>query len=388
MKINKKKPSHWYCLLKQGIFSLALLPFRPILKNNNAAEKTIILYGHKLHGNLLSIYWYLQNHPDLNYHCYFFTLDKNYYQTFPDHSHILGLTFKDIAKVVGADCIISDHGLHAFEILLYGTNIKFIDVWHGIPFKGFIPDNFKTQHRYHETWVSSEKLKSVYIDRFGFDASKVKVTGYGRCDLLRDYQSQQDQYRQQYGFHPDEKIILFAPTWKQDDQKRDEIPFGLDAFTFFSALNQFAEKNQLTLIMRFHLNSQQSHSDQFNRIRFLPSNTHPQTEEIVAVADGLVTDWSSIAFDAMVLDKPLIFLNTPSPFKNGFSLPPDYRAGPIVNSLPELENAIIQAIKTLNVAAIQKDSHYQDVKNEVYDDTLDGRSAERGIQRLELLLRM
>ena len=64
--------------------------------------------------------------------------------------------------LVKAKALISDHGLHSLVLLLDYSSLKFIDVWHGIPFKGFDKDDFKVHHRYDEIWVASEFMADLY----------------------------------------------------------------------------------------------------------------------------------------------------------------------------------------------------------------------------------
>ena len=59
----------------------------------------------------------------------------------------------------------------------------------------------------------------------------------------------------------------------------------------------------------------------------------PDTEKVLYVSDLLITDWSSIYTDYLVLDRPIVFLDTPHPkVAPDFisDLPPDAKPGPIV----------------------------------------------------------
>ena len=78
--------------------------------------------------------------------------------------------------LASANAIVSDHGLHAMQPLLSLSNLKFFDVWHGIPFKGFDADDFRVQHRYDETSVASPLLAELYVTRFRFDTVWLNVT--------------------------------------------------------------------------------------------------------------------------------------------------------------------------------------------------------------------
>jgi hypothetical protein len=87
-------------------------------------------------------------------------MDRHYFGEIKKKDNILfALNPVDLMKVASADCIISDHGLHALQLLLKLSDITFVDVWHGIPFKGFTADDFTIQQQYDEIWVSSALLK-------------------------------------------------------------------------------------------------------------------------------------------------------------------------------------------------------------------------------------
>ena len=118
--------------------------------------------------------------------CYFLALD-------PDYSRQLrqqGITvlqcnkLGDMILAGRADVMITDHGLHAMLPFNRLTSMVFVDVWHGIPFKGFVPADFRLQHRYDEVWVSSPLLQQLYCTKFGFSPHIVRSLGYARTDKL------------------------------------------------------------------------------------------------------------------------------------------------------------------------------------------------------------
>lgn len=387
MKINTKNPLHWIYLLWAGLLCFFLLPIRIFASRNS--RKSIILYGHKLHGNLNALYTHARRQENLSTHekIYFLTLDPQYYREIEHQQNILlALNPVDLSKVVFADCIISDHGLHSLILLFKLSNIHFIDVWHGIPFKGFVPDDFTVQRQYEEVWVSSQRIRQLYRETFGFDASRVFATGYGRTDLILNYQDAAQDCKAQIGLPSDKKIILFAPTWKQDSANRNEIPFGLSTEEFISALHEFARMQDACIIVRFHLNTTLGSAFDSEHMVHLPLSQFPDTEMIIGVSDVLITDWSSIAFDMMVTDNPIVFLDVPPPFKHGLSLPADFRAGDIVGSLPELLASLEQACYDKESYTAKHRTAYERVKKAVYDDTLDGHSTDRYMERLTTLL--
>ena len=228
MKIDKRNPLHWLYLLLLGINVIFATLLRPLL--HRRATGRVLLYGHKRSGNLRSIHdWVLEHRPeglDMRY----LTMDPSYYQELRRHGVpcVLAIGPAAIAWLGTADAVVSDHGLHAMEFMLGTTDLRFFDVWHGIPFKGFDANDFKIQRQYDETWVASPLLASMYMERFGFSPVRVKVTGYARTDGLSERKAgDKEQARSRLGLPGGEaKVVLFAPTWKQDDTKRSLFQIG------------------------------------------------------------------------------------------------------------------------------------------------------------------
>ena len=113
-----------------------------------------------------------------------------------------------ITKIAGAETIVSDHGLHALELMLRLSDTRFIDVWHGIPFKGFDAEDFRMLHRYTEVLVPSERLKNMYVNQFGFSEQKVEVTGYARTDTIVNRSAQTQRIKDELGIGPNAEKSL------------------------------------------------------------------------------------------------------------------------------------------------------------------------------------
>lgn len=186
MKINKKNPEHIAALVGSSINSIVVACSRVVVRKKSK-DKVIIFYGHTLNGNLKAFYDYLLKKR--GYMPYFLVLDKHYYYRLKkqskDPQNILNaLSAKDMLVVAKADAFITSHGLHMFFILRFLTNIKFIDVWHAVSYKGFSDNGFNHLHGHDQVWVSSKDMKELYIKRYGFKQEQIKVTGYGRTDQL------------------------------------------------------------------------------------------------------------------------------------------------------------------------------------------------------------
>ena len=385
MKIDKRNPLHWYYLLQQGVYALAGACARRL--SRKPQKPLVILYGHQLSGNLKALYHEWLNGHQHAFDCYFLSLDPEYSrQLFEQNVNVLRCQkLSDMLLVGRADAIITDHGLHAMSVLMKLTNIKFIDVWHGIPYKGFIAEDFLVQHDYDEVWVSSDLLKEIYQTTFGFRPDIVHNMGYARVDKLFLRSSPAHDLLEQASIPADQKIVLYAPTWQQDDQGRELFPFGISQDIFIQRVSDVCKQHNATLVIRSHLNARiGTHLSE--NVRYCSMKEFPDSEALLQHTDILICDWSSIAFDFLALDRPTIFLDVAPPFKNGFSLGPEYRFGAIATDLPTLEAHLTTALGEPQRYYDHYLGKHQSVTAQVYGENTDGTSAKKQLGRLASLI--
>ncbi|MDT8303279.1 MAG: CDP-glycerol glycerophosphotransferase family protein [Sedimentisphaerales bacterium] len=382
MKIDRKNYKHWLYLLRSAVIIFLTLPVRAVQKENS-----VILYGHKLNGNLLALYdFMLAKNGDLE--VFFLTMDPAYYKQLKQADvNVLHMgSVSDMAAVAKAGAIITDHGMHTLILYQYLTSIKFIDVWHGLSYKGFDAQTFRHLHGHDEVWVQSETMRHFYIHKFGFSNKQIKVTGYGRSDRLILGEFDRNAILEKYEL-ADRKTILLAPTWAQDHKNRSVLPFGVSMEAFFDALEDVGNRNNATVIFRTHLNTGDSIKvDKYNHIRVMPSLLYPVAEEFLFVSDLLVTDWSSMATDYLVLKRPTIFLDVAAPFSKGYTLGPEHRFGEIVDSMEKLIMNIEKYIEKPDVFLKKYEKQMSHTIHVAYGSTFDGRARDRYLLNLKKMI--
>ena len=386
MKIEKTNPKHWLYLI---IFTANILAGILCRWLAGAQEKHLVLYGHKLNGNLLALHRYLGKRKVDKYNVVYLVIDPVYGRQLKNAgvNVLSGLRLLDVVSVCRGVCIVSDHGPHALYFLQKLTSVKFVDVWHGIPFKGFDHSDFHWLHGYAATFVTSPSMKLMYENRYGFAPHQVKVTGYARTDGLINSGYDNHEIFCDLGIRKAyKKIVLFAPTWSHGDRTHSNIPFGMAPGVFFSRINEMAEQANYLIMFRAHLNSEDSNPQTLPNIRFVPLSVYADTEALLYISDVLVSDWSSIVFDFLVLRRPTIFIDTKAPFPKGFSYGPEYRFGPIVSDLQQLTETIVRSCEQPEEILRDYGGHMQRVATEVYNRYADGRAAERYVSEIDRLL--
>ena len=157
----------------------------------------------------------------------------------------------------------------------------------------------KAVGRFDHFLVRSEYDIRTLVDAFELRAEPLRV-GYPRNDALLapDRAEHADRLRERLDLPTDRKVLLYAPTFRNTTGAFEP---GFD-------LTQFARRfgDRVLLLVRAHyLNSVQVPQEAAEAVRDV--STYPDVTELMLVADGLLTDYSSVMFDYALLDRPLLF---------------------------------------------------------------------------------
>jgi len=385
VKIDKKKPKHWFYLVLFVVYVVVGICVRWI---KGATANSVTLYGHKLNGNLRALYVYIKvNETGLS--AEYLTLDPLHHRDLcaAGEKCRSALSVKDVIAVCRSACIVTDHGPHALVLLNKLSSAVFVDVWHGIPFKGYDAKDFTWLHGYRATFVPSPSMKCIYEHRNGFRPEQIFVTGYGRTARLvsEAYDGSEIKERLQID-EGSGKIVLFAPTWSHGVRDETNTPFRMSEEEFFARLNDFGLIHGCLILFRTHLNSEVIGVHNVPQIKFVPISTYLDTEGLLYISDVLVSDWSSIVFDYLVLHRPTVFIDIDAPFDKGFSYGPEYRFGPIVDDLDSLLQAIGEACATPDKVLGRYGEKMAAVATEVYANYADGLATKRYVETLKGLL--
>lgn len=208
-----------------------------------------------------------------------------------------------------------------FYPIIYAITIrkktKLIQVWHAMgAFKtvGFSrlgkpggPNPRSISHRgYTATITSSESIRKNYAEAFQMDIEKVHATGIPRTDIFFDDKYKKEKINEIYEKYPvlkRKKVIMFAPTFRGNGQNSAHYNFE---WLKFNELKEHL-KDEYVFVIKLHpfiKNTEVIPEDD----EFFINLTHErEINDLLFVTDVLITDYSSVIYEASLLDLKTIF---------------------------------------------------------------------------------
>lgn len=230
-------------------------------------------------------------------------------------------TFQGIWLSLRAEVVISSHGIKdalMYEPIFYQP--KLIYLGHGIPLKkgwiGIENSNRrlkKASHKkikYSTYMISSSEFSAQLQNSFlPIGRDKIRVTGLPRNDIL--FKLNITSIKKKYALNKFKFVILYAPTFRN---------WGITHFFPFedysiNEINKFCEINNVGIILRPHhtelKNLHKTFSSSIKKSSYIRIITHEDcsnVNELLVTSDCLITDYSSIFFDYLLLNNPMIFI--------------------------------------------------------------------------------
>lgn len=205
-------------------------------------------------------------------------------------------------------------------------NQIYLQTWHGTPLKRLAKDIINENQKFYRSQISYDEMVKTYeVDSskydfmiapnkfcedifpgcFGVDKNKLITTGYPRNDYLinnKNNENLKDQIKKEFNIPKNKKIILYAPTWRDDTYSNKGYTFKLKL-----NLDKWKEKlsDEYILLFKPHylIVNEDIVSDEF----VYKIDADVDINKLYLISDCLVTDYSSVFFDYANLNKPIYF---------------------------------------------------------------------------------
>ncbi len=316
-------------------------------------------------------------------------------ETFGRHRGEFQHSFTGLKKLAEAGCILFTHGTSDFPFLYLPRTALRIQTYHGLPTKRgeyLRPNSHKEPGWFHKKILeyrfkpvthfltSSPMVTEIFSKRFRIPEKRFLKTGYPIYDKLMDLPDFKTNLKQRFPELPEsEYLILYAPTYRKLTKTRW---FPFDDFDP-KRLAEFLEENKMVIAMRPHPNDQLPVKDfkkHSNRIIFVDHTIAEDVSEILPFVSGILTDYSSIYLEGLLLDIPVIFIPYDlQSYERGLALPYEKMTpGPQVSLLRELLDCLSDLTKGKEAFSAKR----SEIKDQFFSYQ-DNHSTENVIQFLE-----
>ncbi len=208
--------------------------------------------------------------------------------------------------------------------LVKREGVTYIQTWHGTPLKKLALDmdvlsmggstdvekyreNFKKNSHTWDYLISQNPFSTETFRRcFDFHKDMLEI-GYPRNDVLfkKNNAKDIDELKTRLKLPKDKKIILYAPTWRDDQfvaKSRYKFVSDMDYDVMRDALS-----DEYVMIVKYHYLVEDKVDWSKYKGFIYEFNQHADIADLYLVADMLITDYSSVMFDYSLLKRPLFF---------------------------------------------------------------------------------
>jgi CDP-glycerol glycerophosphotransferase (TagB/SpsB family) len=225
--------------------------------------------------------------------------------------------WKTIKTVLRAKTVIGSHGQQDFGPWKFSSKKLFIHTGHGFPIKAVALANKSVSKDEIAGWkrmnelvdvelASSDIMAELLSKGHGYEVGRFLAVGQPKNDkLVAPRPEGRPKFLDKLPEH--EKIVFYCPTF------RDWGPARLFPFKDFdkAQLEKFLEDNKMVILVRYHINEGEPPSKLLGgRCVDFSYDKFPdvENEDVLLYIDSIMTDYSSIYCDFLLLDRPLIFL--------------------------------------------------------------------------------
>ncbi|MGN0368242.1 MAG: CDP-glycerol glycerophosphotransferase family protein [Wujia sp.] len=221
---------------------------------------------------------------------------------------------------------------------------KVIQLWHGCgAFKKFgydakddIPKYYKgnVYRNYDLVTVSGPICREYFASAMRISGKRVQALGCAYTDLYYDpkeIEKTKDKFKKTFSPGETQKVIVWAPTFRGNAGVQEVAePVG------WQAIRRLQDDKSYYVIQSLHPHMQKE-----------DTKLSMSTTQLMQCADLLITDYSSVFFEYLLLDKPIVFYAPDlEAYKQdrGWYLDYDALPGQIVTNRQDLQQAVYAAL--------------------------------------------
>ncbi len=239
-----------------------------------------------------------------------------------------------LTAIRAAKCFISNstHDIHA--LLIGGAEV--IQLWHGTPLKVICDDvdltrlkplarvkfavrgalfrllpYLNTSMKFSKLVIASRYVKKNFMSAFRVSEEKLLVLGQARNDCLEEgYQFDDNLFPEtrwlEHRHRGSDAVVTWMPTHRLMSGVATENLLANYSFDL-SQLLRVLKRHNANMVIKVHFLDRQGLGDRFADCERILVYGYPDPYPLLRYTDVLLTDYSSVYFDFLLLNRPIIF---------------------------------------------------------------------------------
>nr|WP_196001940.1 CDP-glycerol glycerophosphotransferase family protein [Clostridium sp. 1001271B_151109_B4] len=278
----------------------------------------------------------------------------------------------------------------------------YLQTWHGTPLKRLAHDieigegasfyrtkvskremtnSYDSDVRKYDYFISPNKFSTEkFKSAFKVNENIILESGYPRNDFLSNIKEDEiNRLKIKYNIPLDKKVILYAPTWRDNSYNMKGYVFELNVD--FNLWKKDLGKEYVVIFKPHYLIVNKESNESLEGFLYL-INQDEDINELYVISDILVTDYSSVFFDYAILERPIYF------YMYDLKEYEENLRGFYLNIYKDLPGKIIteekQLLEMLKQNELYVESNKQIIKdfNKIYNNLQDGQCSKRVIESI------
>lgn len=228
-------------------------------------------------------------------------------------------SFSYLRLIFTAKYLLSTHNL-IINKKLAKKNQCIVRLWHGCGYKTRMRPESKKAKRFDAALVPGPLFVKIKAEFWNVDEKCILPIGYPRYDWIKTKDNDALKLIDSFRMNEKTKVVMWMPTFRKDKYERSTfnyikitqfpIIYNIDSW---KELDSYCASNNIVILVKLHP-YQEDYSipfDTFTNIKEVKNELFEKMNipmyKFIGVTDALISDYSSIAIDYLIVDKPIAF---------------------------------------------------------------------------------
>ncbi len=227
--------------------------------------------------------------------------------------------FSCLRLILTAKYLLSTHDLIVNKKLAQEGQCV-VRLWHGCGYKTRMQPEIKKAKRFDAALVPGPLFVKVKAKFWSVEEKYILPIGYPRYDWIKSKDDDAQKLIDSFKLNEKTKVIMWMPTFRKDKYGRSKFDYiKITQFPILYNIDQWKEldsccaRNNIVILVKLHPYQEDYPIPfaSFSNIKEIKNELFEKYDipmyKFIGVTDALISDYSSIAIDYLIVDKPIAF---------------------------------------------------------------------------------